>query len=325
MKLDRRQFFQCTGAAVAASCLPQRAIALDYPTRPVRWLVAFPPGTPPDAVARVIAQRLSDKLGQQFVVENRPGAATNIALQAAIASPPDGYTLANISSSTAVNATLYDKLPFDFLRDTAPVAGLVNFPHVIVVHPSLRANTVPEFIAYAKSNPGKISVASYGTGTVSHLAGEMFKSMTGVDLVHVPYRGDPQALPDLMSNRVQAYIVAISSAMPHIRSGALRALAVTGPARYAALPDVPTVGEFVPGYEVIAVSGFGVPKGTPSEIIAKLNAEINAGLDDPTIKTRLEEMDTTPLVLAPAAFGALMAAEKDKWAKIVKSLGIRAD
>jgi tripartite-type tricarboxylate transporter receptor subunit TctC len=193
MELHRRQFVQRTGVVVAASCLPQRAIALDYPTKPVRWLVAFPPGTPPDAVTRIMVQRLSDRLGQQFVVENRPGAATNIALRAAIASPPDGYTLANISSSTAVNATLYDKLPFDFLRDTAPVSGIVNFPHVIVVHPSLRANTVPEFIAYAKSNPGKISLASYGTGTLSHLAGEMFKSMTGVDLVHVPYRGDPQA------------------------------------------------------------------------------------------------------------------------------------
>jgi tripartite-type tricarboxylate transporter receptor subunit TctC len=210
-----------------------------------------------------------------------------------------------------VNATLYDKLPFDFLRDTAPVAGVVNFPHLIVV-PSVRANTVPEFIAYAKSNPGKISVASYATGTLSHLAGELFKSMTGVDMVHVPYRGDPQALPDLMSNRVQAYIVAISSVMPHIRSGALRALAVTGPARYAALPDVPTVGEFVPGYEVSSVTGVGVRKGTPSEIIAKLNAEINAGSADPTIKARLEEMDATPLVLTPAAFGAVMAAEKEK-------------
>jgi tripartite-type tricarboxylate transporter receptor subunit TctC len=325
MELHRRQFIQRTGAAVAISCLPRRAVALDYPTKPVRWLCGFPPGTPPDAVFRVMAQRLSGRLGEQFVVENRPGAATNIALQAAIASPPDGYTLAHISSSTAVNATLYDKLPFDFLRDTAPVAGLVNLPHVIVVHPSLRPNTVPEFIAYAKSNPGKISLASYGTGSLSHLAGELFKSMTGVDLVHVPYRGDPQALPDLMSNRVQAYIVAISSGMPHIRSGALRALAVTGPARYAALPDVPTVGEFVPGYEVISVTGVGVPKGTPSEIIAKLNTEINAGLADPMTKARLEEMDATPLVLTPAAFGAFMAAEKDKWAKVVKSLGIRAD
>lgn len=325
MELDRRQFFQCTGATVAASCLPQRAVALDYPTKPVRWICGFPPGTPPDAVFRVMAQQLSDRLGQQFVVENRPGAATNIALQAAIASPPDGYTLAHINSSTAVNATLYDKLSFDFLRDTAPVAGIVNFPHVIAVHPSLRAYSVPEFIAYAKSNPGKISLASYGTGTLSHLAGELFKSMTGVDLLHVPYRGDPQALPDLMSNRVQAYIVAISSVMPHIRSGALRALAVTGSARYPALPDVPTVGESVVGYEVFGWSGVGVPKGTPSEIIAKLNTEINAGLADPTIKARLEEMDTTPLVLAPAAFGAFMAAEKDKWAKVVKSLGIRVD
>jgi tripartite-type tricarboxylate transporter receptor subunit TctC len=321
----RREFLHLAAGAAALSALSRSASAQTYPARPVRLLVAFPSGTPPDAVFRVMAQRLSDRLGQQFVVENRPGAATNIALQAAIASPPDGYTLAHINSSTAVNATLYDKLPFDFLRDTAPVAGVVNFPHLIVVHPSVRANTVPEFIAYAKSNPGKISVASYGTGTLSHLAGELFKSMTGVDMVHVPYRGDPQALPDLMSNRVQAYIVAISSVMPHIRSGALRALAVTGRARYAALPDVPTVGEFVPGFEVSSVTGVGVRNGTPSEIIAKLNAEINAGLADPTIKARLEEMDATPLVLAPAAFGAVMAAEKEKWAKIVKSLGIRAD
>jgi tripartite-type tricarboxylate transporter receptor subunit TctC len=325
MKLDRRQLVKHTVVAVTASCLPQRGVALDYPTKPVRWLVGFAPGTPVDAVFRIMAQRLSDRLGQQFIVENRPGAATNLALQAAISSPPDGYTLAHVASSTAVNATLYEKLSFDFLRETAPVAGIVNFPHVIVVQPSLPAKTIPEFIAYTKSNPGSISVASYGTGTVSHLAGELFQSMTGANMVHVPYRGDAQTLADLISNRVQAYIVTLTGTMPHIRSGALRALAVTGPTRYSALPDVPTVREFVPGYEVFAVAGVAVPRGTPSEIIDRLNSEINAGLGDLTIKTRIEEMDATPLVLTPSGFGAFMAAEKEKWAKVVKAAGIKAD
>jgi tripartite-type tricarboxylate transporter receptor subunit TctC len=323
MHPSRRQFLHFVGGAAA---LPGIANAqANYPSRQVRWIVGFPAGNGADTVIRIMGQWLSERLGQPVIIENRPGAATTIAAQAAITSPPDGYTLAQIASSTAINTTLYGRLSFKFLRDSAPVAGIVKFPHVMLVNPSVPAKNVPEFITYAKSNPGKINIASYGTGTVSHLAAELFKSMAGVNLVHVPYRGDGRELHDLMSGRVQAYVDALTDSLQHIRSGALRALAVTGSARFDGLPDVPTMSESVPGYEVSGVLGVGVPKGTPTEIIERLNREINAGLANPAIKARLTELVTTPFPLTPAEFGAYMAAETEKWGKVVTAAGINVD
>jgi tripartite-type tricarboxylate transporter receptor subunit TctC len=325
MKLLRRQFLHLAAGAAALPAVSRIARAQTYPTHPIRWIVGYPAGGPVDAVMRIMAQWLSERLGQPVIVENRPGAATNIAARAAITSPPDGYTLVHIASSTAVNATLYRSLSFNFLRDSAPVAGIVNFPHVMLVNPSVPATTVREFIAYAKANPGKIAMASYGTGTVSHLAGELFKAMTGTDMFHVPYRGDGVELTDLISGRVQMLITVLTGSLVHIHSGALRALAVTANTRFDGLPDVPTVGESVPGYVVTAVAGVGVPRGTPPEIIERLNHEINAGLANPAIKARLAELVTTPLVLSPAEFGTYMAAETEKWGKLVKAAGIKVE
>jgi tripartite-type tricarboxylate transporter receptor subunit TctC len=321
----RRRFLRLAASAAAFPAVSRDASAQAYPARAVRIIVGFPPGSAADAVMRVMAQWLSERLRKPVIIENRPGAATNIAAQAAITSPPDGYTLVHIASSTAVNATLYRSLSFNFLRDTAPVAGIANFPQAMLVHPSVPAATVPEFIAYAKVNPGRISMASYGTGTVPHLAGELFKAMTGVDMVHVPYRGDGTEITDLISGRVQLLIAALTGSLVHIQSGALRALAVTADTRFDGLPDVPTVNEFVPGYVVTAVAGVAVPRGTPPEIIEKLNHEINAGLANPVIKARLAELVATPLPMAPAEFGAYMAAETEKWGKVVKTAGIRVD
>jgi tripartite-type tricarboxylate transporter receptor subunit TctC len=325
MKLRRRQFLQMAAGAAALPAVSRIARAQTYPARPVRWIVGYPPGAPADAVMRIIAQWLSEHLGQPVIIENRPGAATNIAARAAITSPADGYTLVHIASSTAVNATLYRSLSFNFLRDTAPVAGIVNFPHVMLVNPLVPAKTVPEFIAYARANPGKIGMASFGTGTTSHLAGELFKSMTGTNMIHVPYRGDGVELTDLMSGRVQMLITVLTGTLPHINSGALRALGVTANTRFDGLPDVPTVGESMPGYEVSAVAGVGVPKGTPPEIIERLNHEINAGLENPAIKARLAELVTTPLLLSPAEFGAYMVTETEKRGKVVKAAGIKVE
>jgi tripartite-type tricarboxylate transporter receptor subunit TctC len=325
MKIPRRQFLHLAAGAAAFPAVSRTARAQAYPVRPVRWIVGYPPGAPADAVMRIMAQSLSERLAQPVIVENRPGAATNIAARAAITSPPDGYTLVHIASSTAINATLYRTLSFNFLRDTEPVAGIVNFPHVMLLNPSVPAKTVPEFIAYARANPGKIGMASFGTGTTSHLAGELFKSMTGTNMIHVPYRGDGVELTDLISGRVQMLITVLTGTLPHIGSGALRALGVTASTRFHGLPDVPTVGESVPGYEVSAVAGVAVPKGTPPEIIERLNHEINAGLENPAIKARLAELVTTPLLLSPAEFGAYMAAETEKWGKVVKTAGIKVD
>jgi tripartite-type tricarboxylate transporter receptor subunit TctC len=325
MQIYRRHVLQRVGAVVAAPAISPRAFALDYPTRTIRWIIGYPPGSGLDAVVRIMAHWLSERLGKAVIVENRPGAATNIATQAAITSPPDGYTLVHIASSTAVNATLYKSLAFNFLRDSAPVAGIVNFPHVLLVNPSVPAKTVPEFVAYVKTNPGRINMASYGTGTVSHLAGELFKTRTGTDMIHVPYRGDGTELTDLISGRVQMLITALSGTLPNIDSGALRALAVTADTRFDGLPDVPTVSEFVPGYVVTAVAGVAVPRGTPPDIIAKLNHEINAGLANPAIKARLAELVTTPLPMTPAEFGAYMAGETEKWGKVLKAAGIKVD
>jgi tripartite-type tricarboxylate transporter receptor subunit TctC len=272
-----------------------------------------------------MARWLSDRLAQAVIIENRAGAATNISIQAAISSPPDGYTMVYVSASTAINASLYESLPFDFLRDLAPVAGFVAFPFVLVANPSVPAKTVGEFIAYAKANPGKISVASFGTGTTSHLFAELFKTMTSTDLVHVPYRGSPQAHIDLMSGRVGVMFDTLTASLPHIRSGALHPLAVAGSTRFPPLPNVPTIGETVPGYDVSAWSGVCVPKGTSTAIIEKLNREINAGLADPRVKVQLAEVATTPIFFNPAEFGTFMATETAKWAKVVKVAGIKPE
>jgi tripartite-type tricarboxylate transporter receptor subunit TctC len=325
MKLPRRKFLHLVAGAAALPAISRAALAQAYPTRPVRWLVGFPAGGALDIVVRVMAQWLSERLGQQFVIENRPGAATNIALQAALALPPDGYTLATITTSTAINASLYENLSFNFLRDATAVAGVVNFPHVIAVHPSFPATSVAALISYAKSNPGKVNIASYGTGTTSHLANTLLNSMAGINLVHVPYRGDALVLNDLMNNRVQTYIGTLTGTLQYFRSGTLRALALIGKTRHEALPDVPTVSEFVPGYEVDAVAGVGVRRGTPNEIVETLNREINAGLTNSVIKSRFSELAAIPSVFTPMEFGAFMSAETEKWGKVIRLAGIRPE
>src|SRR5205807_916672 len=292
-----------------------------YPTRAVRLIVGFPAGGPTDIVARIVAQSLSERLGQQIIVENRPGAGSNIATQAVITSPPDGYTLLLVSPPHAINATLYRKLPYNFLEEIVPVAGLANGPNVMEVHPSVPAKTVAEFIAYAKANPGAVHFASGGNGTTIHLSGELFMAMTGVKMLHVPYRGSAPALTDMISGQVQVMFDNVLSSMPHLQSGALRPLAVTSRARLETLPDVPTVAETVPGYETGTWWGVGVPKGTPAEIVDKLNREINAVLAEPSIKTRLADLGSAPLIVTPQAFGAFLAAETEKWAKAVKFSG----
>jgi tripartite-type tricarboxylate transporter receptor subunit TctC len=268
---------------------------------------------------------LSERLGKPVVIENKPGASTNISVQAVINSPPDGYTLLFIAASAAVNVSLFDNLPYQLLRDVAPVSGLIDFPFVMIVHPSVPAKTVAEFITYAKANPGRISMASFGAGSTSHVAGELFKTMTGVNLVHVPYRGSAPALIDMISGQVQVMFDVMTSALPHIHSGALRALAMGGKNRFAALPDLPTVGDTVPGYSANSWCGVGAPKGTPPAIIARLNREINAGLADPYIVEQLAKVATTPIIFTPAEFGAYMTAEVEKWGKVVKAAGVKPD
>ena len=299
--------------------------AQTYPTRPVRIIVGFPPGGGSDILARLMSQWLSERLNQAFIVENRPGAGGNIGTEAVVRAPADGYTLLLDGGWNAVNATLYDKLSFNFIRDIAPVAGIMRTSNVVVVHPSLPAKTIPEFIAHAKTNPGRISMASPGIGTVAHMSGELFKMMTGVNMVHVPYRGDAPAVTDLISGQVQVMFANTVSSIEHIRASRLRALAVTTATRSDALPDVPTVGEFVQGYEASAWWGFGAPKNAPKEIIDKQNQEINAGLADLKIKTRLAELGGTALAGSPADIGKLIADETEKWAKVVKFAGVKAD
>jgi tripartite-type tricarboxylate transporter receptor subunit TctC len=325
MRLPRRQLLQLAAAAVAAPALSPPASALDYPTRPLRWIVGFAPGGGSDTVVRIMAQWLSERLGQQVVVENKPGASTNISIQAAVNSPPDGYTLLFVAASSAVNVTLFDNLPFNLMRDIAPVSGLVDFSLVMVVNASTPAKTVPEFITYAKANPGKIAMASYGTGSTSHLAGELFKSMTGTNMIHVPYRGEALALTDIMGGQVHVMFATLTGALAHIRSGGLRVLAAAAKARSEFLPEVPTIGESVPGYEANSWCGVGVPSGTPPEIIARLNREINAGLADPAIRARLAAVAATPIFYTPAAFGAYTAAEIEKWGKVVKASGAKPE
>jgi tripartite-type tricarboxylate transporter receptor subunit TctC len=288
-------------------------------------IVGFAPGGSADIVARLIGQWLSERLGQQFIIENRPGAGTNIATEAVDEATPDGYTLLLVTAANFINTTLYEKLNFDFIRDIAPVASLSREPNVMAVHPSVPAKTVPEFIAYAKANPGKISMASGGNGAPSHVSGELFKMLTGVNMVHVPYRGAGPALTDLLGGQVQVYFTPMSAAIGYIRADKLRALAVTTTERSQALANIPTLNEFVPGYEASQWYGIGAPKNTPAEIVAKLNSEINAGLTDPRLKTRLADMGETGLGGSPAQFGKLIAEETEKWAKVVKFSGAKAD
>jgi len=287
--------------------------------------VPFPAGGLSDIVTRLVGQWLSERLGTPFVIENRPGASSNLGTEVVVNAPPDGYTLFNLSSANATNATMYERLNFNFIRDIAPVASLVRFPYVIEVNPSVPVKTVPELIAYAKANPGKLSIASSGTGTPAHIAGELLKLMTGIDLVHVPYRGAALALTDLIGGQVQVMIDNMAASLEHIRAGRLRALAVTTATRLEWLPDLPTVGEFVPGFEASSMNGVGAPKRTPTEIVDKLNKEINTALADPKIKARIADLGLTPLVGSPADLGQLIADETEKWGKVIRTANIKAD
>ena len=325
MKLPRRHFLHLLGGAAALPAISRFAFAQAYPTRPVRIIVGFAAGGIADIHARLMGQWLLERLGQPFIIENRPGAASNIGTEAVVKSPPDGYTLLLASSTNAINATLYDKLSFNFIRDIAPVATISRNAFVMVAHPSMPAKTVPEFIAYAKANPGKINIASAGTGSAGHVFGELFKMMTGINTVHVPYRGAAPALADLVAGQVQAYFAPTAASIEYIRAGKLRALAVTTATRSEALPDIPAVNEFVPGYEASGWSGFGSPKGTPTEVIDKLNKEINAGLADPKIKAQLADLGSPALAGLPADFGKLIADESDKWGKVIRAANIKAE
>ncbi len=318
MKLLRRQFL-CLGA-LAATLAPvsRTAKAESYPARPVRLVVGFAASGGNDIVARLLGQWLSERLGQPFVIDNRPGGGGNIATEAVVYAPADGYTLLLVSAANAINAALYEKLNFNFIRDIAPVAGLIRVPSVIVVHPSIQVKTLPEFIAYAKLNTGKLSMASGGTGTSTHLAGELFKMMTGVDMIHVPYRGTGPAITDLLGGQVQVMFASAPSSIEYIRRGALRALAITTATRLETLPDIPTVGEFVSGYEASQWYGVGVPQSTPGQIVDLLNREINAALVDSKMKARLVDLGGTELRGSPAEFGQMIVDETEKWSKVVK-------
>jgi tripartite-type tricarboxylate transporter receptor subunit TctC len=325
MKLPRRNFLHLAAGAAALPAVAPIARAQTYPSRPVRWIVGFAPGCGNDIVARLMGQWLSERLGQSFVIENRPGAGTNIATEVVVNAPPDGYTLLLAGIPNAFNASLFGKLNFNFIRDIAPVAGIIVVPEVMVVNPSVPANTVPEFIAYAKANPGKVNMRSAGTGGGSHLSGELFKMMAGVNLVHVPYRGNGPALVALLGGQVEVLFPSLPSSIEYIRTGKLRGLAVTSAMRSEALPDLPTVGEFVPGYEISAWYGVGAPKGTPAEVIDKLNREINEILADPKAKARLADLGGTALVGSPADFGKYIADETEKWGNVIRALNIKAD
>ena len=325
MKLPRRNFLHLAAGAAALPAVSHIAWAQEYPTKPVHIIVGFAPGGGADLAARLIGQWLSERLGQSFVIENRPGAGSNIATEAVVRAPSDGYTLLLVSAPAAINATLYEKLSFNFIRDIAPVASISHVPHVMVVHPSFPAKTVPEFIAYAKANAGKINMASAGNGSTPHVAGELFKMMAGVNLIHVPYRSAGPALTDLLGGQVQVMFDNMASSIEHIRAGKLRPLAVTTTMRSETLPDVPTVSEFVPGYEVSNWFGVGAPKATPAEILDRLNKEINSGLADPKIKARLADLGGSALSGSPADFGKLIAEETEKWAKVIRDANIKPD
>ena len=325
MNLSRRRFLYLAGAAGATSGASPRASAQAYPARPLRWIVGFPPGGGADIVSRIMAPWLAERIGQPVVIENKPGASSNISVQTVATSPPDGYTLLFVPASAAVNVTLFDNLPFNLLRDIAPVSGLIDFPLVMVANPSLPAKTIAELIAYAKANPGKISIGSFGTGSTSHVAGELFKMMAGINMIHVPYRGGAPMVADVIGGQVQVAIDVLTGSLAHIRSGSLRALGMGGKNRSDILPVVPTIGETVAGYEANSWCGVGVPRGTPGEIIERLNREINAGLANPMVKARLADVATTPIMFTPAEFGAYMAAEVNKWGNVIRSAGIRPE
>jgi len=325
MKLPRRKFLYLAAAAAALPTGARFAWAQSYPTKPVRWIVPIAPGGPNDILARLMCQWLSDRLGQPFVVEHRPGGGSNTGTAAVVNAPADGYTLLTVATVAAINATLYENLSFNLIRDIAPIAGIISVSNAILVHPSVPATTIPEFIAYAKANPGKVNMASAGVGTSGHLSGELFKMMTGVNMVHVPYRGAAPALTDLLGGQVHVYIGATPTLVEYVRTGKLRALAVTTMTRSEALPDIPTMAEFVPGYEASAWFGVGAPKKTPAEFVDKLNREINAALVDPKIRAALSDMGGTVLPGSPAEFGKLIADETEKWAKVVKFSGAKAE
>jgi tripartite-type tricarboxylate transporter receptor subunit TctC len=325
MEFRRRQILQLLGAAVALPAVSRVAMAQAYPTRPVRLIIGYPPGGSADMTARLMAQWLSERLGQPIVIENRPGAGTNLATEATVHAAPDGYTLILVAPANAINATLYEKLSFNFLRDIAPVAGLIRFPNVVVANPSVPVKTIPEFIAYAKAHPGKLNMASSGNGSTIHMSGELFKMMTGVDLVHVPYRGGAPALTDLLGGQVQVMFDNLPTSAEYVKTGKLRGLAVTSTTRSDVLPDLPTVNEFVPGYEASAWYGLGAPKGTPAEIVDKLNRTVNAILADPASKARFAELGASVIPGSPADFGKFVADETEKWGKVVKFCGAKAD
>jgi tripartite-type tricarboxylate transporter receptor subunit TctC len=323
MHLPRRQFLRLATGVAALPGLPRMARAETYPTRPVRMIVPYPAGIAPDIVTRMVAQSLSPRLGQQFIVDDRPGGASNVGTELVVRAAPDGYTLLTVTMSNAINVSLYDNLSFDLLRDIAPIAGLVLLPLVLAVNSSVPAQTLPEFIAYAKANPGKINYASVGSGAATNVAGELFKQMAGVNLVNVPYRSN--YIPDLLSGQVQASFTPVLQVIPHIRAGKLKALAVTGAKRLDSLPGVPTVAEFVPGYDAIVWDGLGAPARTPPDIIDKINKEVNAILSEPETRARFADLGSEPMIMTPAEFGTFVAAEAQKWGKVVKSAGIKPE
>jgi tripartite-type tricarboxylate transporter receptor subunit TctC len=323
MELARRQFLHLAAGTVAVPAASRFARAQAYPSRPVRIIVGYPPGGGADIVARLMGQWSSERLGQPFIIENRPGAGSNIGTEAVVHAPSDGYTLLLAGTPNAINATIYDKLNFNFVRDIAPVAAIMRVPMVMSVNPSFPARTVSEFVAYAKANPDKINMGSAGVGGIDHIAFELFKMMAGLNMVHVPYRGEALALTDMLGGQVQVMFGSMPGTIEYIRSGKLRPLAVTTATRSEALPEIPTVGEFVPGFEASLWGGVGAPKNTPAEIIGKLNKEINAGLANPKLKARLADLGGTPLALSPAEFGKLIADETEKWAKVIRAANIK--
>jgi tripartite-type tricarboxylate transporter receptor subunit TctC len=325
MTLPRRQFLHLAAGAAVVPAVSRFAWAQTYPTRPVRIIVGFPAGGASDILARLMGQALTERVGQTCIIENRPGAGTNIGTELVVRAPPDGYTLLLVSVSNVINATLYDRLNFNFNRDIAPIAGIVRQPALMMVNPSVPAKTVPEFIAYAKANPSRVNYASIGIGTSNHVAGELFKMMTGVNMVHVPYRGGAPALTDLIGGQVQVMFIGPVGSIEYIREGKLRALAVTTATRVEALPDIPTVGEFVPGFEASSWFGIGAPRSTPPEIADKLNKEINAVLAEPKIKTRLADLGGTALAGSPADFGKLIVEETEKWGKVIRAANIKPE
>ncbi len=325
MKLVRRQFLYLAAAGVVAPALSSAAFEQAYPTHTVRIFVGFPAGSSADIIARLVGQGLSDRLHQPFIIENRPGAATNVATEAVVRAPADGYTLLLVTSPNAVNATLYQNLNFNFIRDIAPVSGVGYGPFVLVVNSSFPATNLADFIAYAKANPGKINIASSGNGTTSHVAEELMKMRAGIDLVHVPYRGEPPALIDLLAGQVQALFISLPVSIEHIRAGRLRALAVTTSIRVEALPEVPCLAEFMPGYDASAWQGIGAPRGTPAEVVNKLDTAISDILADPKIRTRFGELGVTPLALSASEFGDLIARETGKWGRVIRAANLKAD